>query len=261
MVKYFKAIIKVGFKIIFAYFSYMRKYAKHPERYPLQERWDRYSKLARAVLASFNVELHVQGLSFIQTRQTQFIIGNHLSFMDPVILLAISRKPIIFVAKKESRKFPFVGKTIVGIGGLFLDREALKQEVKIMIEVRRQLTQEARSVAMFPEGTRNTSYNQPIAPFKAGTFKYALQTKTPIVAFAMVGQQFVLDKRVKWKKYPIYVKFAAPELPESAQKDTIKAGEFYHQQVKYLFDEIRPCYETQMKVVVDKKAQRKFLTL
>jgi len=261
MLKYFKAIMRVGYKIIFAYFLFMRKYAKHPERYPLQERWDRYAKLARAVLASFNAEIHVEGLSHIQTEQPQFIIGNHLSFMDPIILLAVSRKPIIFVSKKEARKFPFVGKAIIGINGLFLDREALKQEVKIMMEVRNQLTKEQCSVAMFPEGTRNTSFNQPMATFKAGTFKYAIQTKTPIIPFALVGQQFILAKQVKWKKYPVYLKFSAPELPEFAQKDTIKAGEFYQQQVQYLLDKIRPQYDDYMKIIVPKSSARKFLEL
>ncbi|MGI6714409.1 MAG: lysophospholipid acyltransferase family protein [Bacilli bacterium] len=256
MFKYLCVILKVGYYIIWCYFSFMRKYAKHPEKYPLNERWRRYQKLVRKILWAFNVRLEVKNLHLIQTRAPQFIVGNHLSMMDPLILIAISQKPLVFVAKKETAKFPFIGKALMGLDGLFLERRALKQEVKIMLQVRAFIAEEKRTVVMFPEGTRSKSFHLPVATFKPGSFKYALETETPIVPFASVGQQFILSGKLNWKSHPVFVKFANPITFKKGEIDTIKASAYFRDQVQTLVDETKEKYLLTMENLPLKKFSR-----
>lgn len=260
MFKYLRVIFKVGYYIIWCYFSYIRKYAKHPERYPLKKRWGKYQKLVRRVLRAFNVTISTKNLHLIQTKAPQFIVGNHLSMMDPLILIAISPKPLVFVAKIETKKFPFIGKALMGIDGLFLERQNLKQEVKVMLRVKDYIEKEKRTVAMFPEGTRNESFHLPLSPFKPGTFKYALATETPIIPFAAVGQQFILDQHLNWKHHPVIVKFAPSTPFKKGEIDTIQAGTYYQDQVQTLVDEVKDVYLKTMQNEKITKADRKLLS-
>ena len=47
--------------------------------------------------------------------------------------------PASVVAKKETRKMPLIGKALVALDGIFLDRENLKQSLKVMLELQEDL--------------------------------------------------------------------------------------------------------------------------
>jgi 1-acyl-sn-glycerol-3-phosphate acyltransferase len=60
---------------------------------------------------------------------------------------------------------------------------------------------------VFPEGTRNRRYSNPLMPFKAGTFKQAMEAKATILPMVTYGFFRPLDPKIDWKKYPVQVDF------------------------------------------------------
>lgn len=220
MSHYGKAVLVAGFPIIRDYFAWMRKFAKHPEKYEFSYRYKKLKKLLKTLSRGFNVSYHVEGLEKMP-KETCCIIANHLSAYDPVALICALDEPCTFVAKKELEGKPFAGKVITGIEGLFLDRNDLKQSLRIMMKVEDDLkTKKDKNWMIFPEGTRNKDHLKNIKEFHHGTFRPAVKAGVPIVPVAVYGTFRVLKKKPAYKNYPVFIKIMDPIYPEQYKNMT-----------------------------------------
>ena len=211
---YGKAVCVAGGAIIWDYFAWMRKYAKHPEKYPFSVRYKKVQKLLQRLSRGFNVDFHVEGLEKLP-EETSCIVSNHLSAYDPVSLIAVMDKPCTFVAKKELLNKPFAGKIIKGIDGEFIDRDDLKQSLRLMMKVEDDLkNHKEKNWIIYPEGTRNRDPMKNVKEFHHGTFRPAVKANVPIIPVATYGTFRVLKRKPAYKKYPVWIKFLDPIYPE-----------------------------------------------
>ncbi len=195
MFKYIKVIFRGAYKILFAY-PKIRKYAKNRDKYSLEERYAYARKLINIVMKAFRVEIKTEGFEKINNDETYLFVGNHQGFMDALVMIYLFDKPFCFVSKKEAREYPFVGKIIYFIEGIFFDRENLRDSVRMIRECEEKLRNN-RSVVIFPEGTRTRDENHMPGEFKAGALKPAYDTKTKIVVLAMDGSYKILSTKYK----------------------------------------------------------------
>ena len=214
---YSRAVAIAGGAIIWDYFKWMRKYAKHPEKYPFEKRYKDTQKLLKRLSRGFNVEYHVEGLEKLP-EETCCIVSNHLSAYDPVTLISLMDKPCTFVAKKELANKPFIGKIIQSIEGQYIDRNDLKQSLRVMMKVEDDLkNRRDKNWIIYPEGTRNRDPMHVLKEFHHGTFRPAVKANVPIIPVATYGTFRVLKRKPTYKKYPIFVKFLDPIYPEQYQ--------------------------------------------
>lgn len=134
-------------------------------------------KVSWRLLRVLNVRLNVQG--DIAT-QTVLVTGNHISWLDIFALNAVL--PSSFIAKQEIRRWPLIGKLAANIGTTFIDRTSRKDTNSIVLAVNQSLAN-GQSVCFFPEA--QTSDGMSVLPFKAALFQSAIDTDTPIAAFAL----------------------------------------------------------------------------
>ena len=213
MLHLIKAGLRVGGRIIGAYFSWIRKYAKNKDKYSFNERYLKVRNILQKVTAALDAEPHVEGVDKMPD-ETCLIVSNHLSAFDPVLMISSFDKPCTFVAKKELEKAPFAGKVITGIDGLFLDRKDLKQSLRLMMKVEEDLKKKEKNWIIFPEGTRNKDVQHVVADFHHGTFRPAVKAGVPIVPVAVYGTFRALKKKPLFKKYPVFMKVLDPIYPE-----------------------------------------------
>ena len=139
------------------------------------------------------------------------IVANHTSFLDPLILMSFIKEPLLLVGKKEVEEMPFVGVAFKSISGVFMDREDLKQSLKIILECSNTLKTKKGSVLIFPEGTRNKDAENTLpADYHAGTFKAATRVGAPIIPIAMWGNFRGLKTKPDYKSLPISMVFGKP---------------------------------------------------
>ncbi len=219
MFHFTKAVFMVGARIIGSYFAWIRKYAKHPEKYPFEVRYFRLQKLLRKLNRGLSVEYHVEGLEKLP-EETCCIVSNHLSAFDPLLLITCFDKPCTFVSKKELANKPFVGKIIQDIDGLFIDRQDLKQSLRVMMKVEEDLKKKNKNWIIYPEGTRNKDQLHNVAMFHHGTFRPAVKAGVPIVPVAVYGTFRPLKGKPQFKKYPTFVKVLDPIYPSEYQNMT-----------------------------------------
>lgn len=204
MWRYFKAVFTCIPVIIYAYFAWMIRYSRHPEKYPLEVRYQKARKLIRYVAKHLRVRYEVNNFELLNKMDEPFLlIANHRSDFDPLLFIALSEKPITFVAKIEVKKFPFIGRIVKAIGGVFLNRSDIRQQLLVLKEVERSLNEDKDcSWTIFPEGTRNKSLKEnPLLDFHSGSFKIYQRTKAPLIYAALYGTERVF-KTKHYKYYP-----------------------------------------------------------
>lgn len=109
------------------------------------------------------------------------IVGNHRSYLDPIILLCeVNAWP---VAKAEISGWPIIGKGAQMAGILYLRREDAKDRAGMLNKIAATI-QNGFQVMLFPEGT--TSDLPGTLPFKKGGFVLAAKNGIPVVPVALI---------------------------------------------------------------------------
>ncbi len=218
MFRYIRVVIICFFDIVFSYFGWMIPFSRHPERWPLAYRYGKLRKLVLKIVKHLHVDYHLSGESILKEDGVRLYVANHYSMYDALVTVSLSEQPILFVGKNEIRKFPFFGRIMKGMDCVFLERDNLRKEIEVLKQVKKSLADGKASWIIYPEGTRNKDWYGPLLPFKAGTFKMALDTKRPIVPMAMYGGHRPLNTKFHLKRYPIQIAFLEPIYPDQYAK-------------------------------------------
>lgn len=181
-----------------------KKYKNHPEDFLDVERYTDVYNLLKLVRYMLRVKNENKlGKEKIPNRP-QLIVANHRSSIDPMLLFMVCFEQLnnnfIFIAKKELRdsKYGFIYEYI---GTLFLDRENLRDGIKI-IEKQAILLKQGKTIVVFPEGTR--THTDEMIEFKSGAFEPAYKAMCSIqpIVFLNTEQHLELKKEIK-NKAPI----------------------------------------------------------
>jgi len=136
----------------------------------------------------------VKGRENIPEKGGVCFVSNHCGFFDIVILLAFCGRPFGFIAKKELLYVPFMNLWIIMLGGLFIDRNNVRNAIKT-INKGVQRIKAGSSMIIFPEGHR--SKGRGLLPFHPGSLKLATQANAVIVPVAIEGSYDVFEKNFR----------------------------------------------------------------
>ena len=212
MFRLFVVVLKILPILIWDYFMWILPWSKHPEKIPLEKRWMKVKKLITKVNRALKLDINVIGKDKIPSG-TVCYIANHEGAADPLAFFEILDNPVAFVGKIEIKKMPFIGRIFKIAGCLLLDRDDLKQQLKVMMKVQNELKENKNSWFIYPEGTRNRDHMALLLPFHQGTFRAAMKAGVPIVPVINHGSFRVLSTKYSFKKYPTIVKFLDPIMP------------------------------------------------
>lgn len=220
MFKYLGFIFRVVPLIIWNYFTWILRYSWHKDKYPLEKRYQKARKFMTKALKRLHVEIHAEGLENLNSEGVKMWTPDHQGLLDPVVLIALSEKPVSFIAKLEVKKMPVVGRVFKIIDGEFIDRKDLLQTFRILKIMDKSLLNNEHDWAIFPEGTRNKNRDEVIMnEFHPGTFKSAFKENIVVLPMVIEGTYRVLDKKIHMRRYPVYVKYLTP-----VNNDIIKAN-------------------------------------
>jgi 1-acyl-sn-glycerol-3-phosphate acyltransferase len=135
------------------------------------------------------------------------IASNHVSYLDPAVLVASLNRKIYFITKKEVFKNTFLSFLLNKLNAFSVDREnidmlALKKAINIL--------QEEIVLGIFPEGTRSS--NGELQELKLGAIKIAMKTGVPILPVGITGTHKIYPRGIKFPilfKNKIIVKYGA----------------------------------------------------
>lgn len=199
-------IIKL-FYLLPYYFCRLNYIAKHAEELPEEEKYEFYHKAVIKANKAGRITVDCHGLENLPKENGYILFPNHQGLFDGLILLETHERPFGTTHKKEIDDHYFLKRFRLGLGGILIDREDVRQAMKAIGEVAKQV-QQGRNFALFAEGTRTKNPNK-IGEFKAGSFKAAMKSKCPIVPVAIIDSYKAFDTN-STKRLTVQVHYLKP---------------------------------------------------
>ena len=134
----------------------------------------------------------IKGIENIPKNENYILAGNHTKWLDPVMLVAIVKDEIHFLAKDSL--FKGITKPIVkGMGAIPVNRKIHDHQA---LENAIDALRKGAVIGIFPEGTINREKKEPTLPFKIGAVKMANTTNTKIIPFVITGKYKVFSSTI-----------------------------------------------------------------
>jgi 1-acyl-sn-glycerol-3-phosphate acyltransferase len=147
--------------------------------------------ISRNGLRIAGVSVQTIGLDGLDPSGTYIFMCNHVSNLDPPILIpALPRRTSVLV-KKELFKVPILGRAMI-LGDLVpVDRRNRDAAVNSMRDAE-QVMAKGLNMTIFPEGTRSPDAR--LLPFKKGPFYLAMDSDIPVVPVTVLGSERLMPK-------------------------------------------------------------------
>ena len=161
---------------------------------PLWRKWMGWMARAwgQVPLLLCGVKIITIGKEHRNIKGAKILLPNHVNLFDLFVLSSVWQIDTSVVFKKEFLKIPLMGKVMVSLGMLPIDRSNRKSAIQSLRSLSQQVRDEERAVLMFPEGTRSKNGN--VQTFKKGAFHIALQTKAPLLPILTQGMHQIMPE-------------------------------------------------------------------
>ena len=169
--------------------------------------------IVRVALRIVGVRVQLVGLERLDPKRCYVFMSNHVSNLDPPLLVPSLPGRTTVLVKKELFKIPILGRAMRMASLVPVDRsnrEAAVASLRLAAEV---LKREHIHMTIYPEGTRSPDGR--LLPFKKGPFYLALETNFPIVPVTVLGTRELMPKgRLRIKPGMTKLVFHEPVDPE-----------------------------------------------
>ena len=240
MVKYLRLGFRLLLELFAGYLFIILPNVWFKRRIPLEKRYTSLRKIIHGLYKTLRIKLYINDPSVTKDKGPYFIVCNHHSMLDPFLLIYLFEHPVRFIAKKEVRRLLIFGDATASIDALFINRKSVRSQLHSLETMKESLIKKDTHWLAFPEATRNKQYSNPMLPFKAGTFKQAMEAKATILPMVTYGFFRPLDPKIDWKQYPVQVEFLDKITPEMYEgKSTIEVAEMIRNLMQIRSDKIR----------------------
>ena len=168
--------------------------------------------IANAGLKIGGIRIDVTGREQLDPQQRYIFMSNHISNLDPPLLLPLLPGRTSVFLKRSLMKIPVLGYAMRLGRFVPVDRDGSVESAKQSVETARQVLESGLHVMTFVEGTR--SRDGRLLPFKKGPFYLAMETGAPVVPVSIWGTESMMKKgSVSITPGTAHVVFHAPLWP------------------------------------------------
>lgn len=142
------------------------------------------------VLKAAGVKVVVRNPERVSRTDSRVYVSNHVSWFE-IFALATVIDRYRFVAKQEISRIPLFGRAAGEVAAIYIERGNRKAAFGAYEQAAEKI-RNGLNVAVYPEGTRGTSYE--LRPFKKGPFVLAIAAQVPVVPVISWGSMEVQRK-------------------------------------------------------------------
>lgn len=167
--------------------------------------WHEFLYLPYHTLFTLGFSLRMQGKHNMPLTGPALLISNHQSFLDPLIVGLVARRPLVYLARRTLFRNPYFAWVIRSMNAVPIDQEGIGLDgVRTVLEQLRF----GKAIVVFPEGSRTSDGN--MQPLKAGIHLVIKRVQAPIVPVGIAG---AYDAWPIWRKYPLPAPLCWPARP------------------------------------------------
>jgi 1-acyl-sn-glycerol-3-phosphate acyltransferase len=149
-------------------------------------------RIARLGIRIAGLRPTITGAEGVNRKGKYLFLSNHLSNLDPVMLLPEVPVRIAVFIKRPLMKIPILGYCMRLAGFIPVDRKGDVEAARASVRTALDVLQSGISVASFVEGTRSPDGR--LLPFKKGPFYLALEAGVPIIPVSIYGTEKMMRK-------------------------------------------------------------------
>ena len=138
------------------------------------------------------IRVRVVGAENIPAGRSCIFMSNHVSNLDPPVLLPVIPGMTSVFLKKELMKIPLLGVAMRMGKYVPVSRGHSREEAQKSVEAAADALRAGLHITVFPEGTRSPDGR--LLPFKKGAFFLAAETGAPMVPVVIQGTQTMMRK-------------------------------------------------------------------
>src|SRR3984885_803809 len=148
--------------------------------------------IAHAGVRAAGIKIEASGYENIPVRQSCIFMCNHMSNLDPPVLLPLLPGRSSVLLKKELMRIPILGLAMRMGKFVPVERGQKREAAKASVAAAADALRSGLHILVFPEGTR--SLDGRLSKFKKGPFYLAQETLAPIVPMAISGTERMMKK-------------------------------------------------------------------
>lgn len=154
------------------------------------------------------------------------LAGNHVSYMDPVLLWCASPRPVHFMAKSELWESRVISWGLPRLWAFPVNRG---EPDRTAISTATELLKSGELVGVFPEGSRSATGATELGQAHGGAAFIALRADAPVVPVAFAGTERVWPRGQKLPRLArTHIRIGKPVipadvLPEAGRKERVEA--------------------------------------
>jgi len=138
------------------------------------------------------VRVKTIGLEQLDPRRTYIFMCNHVSNIDPPLLIPLIPGRTSVMAKKELFSYPILGKAMRMASLVPVDRGNRDAGIAA-VRAAEEVVKQGIHMTIYVEGHR--SFDGKLLPFKKGPFYLAEECGVPVVPTTIVGTHYVMPKK------------------------------------------------------------------
>ncbi len=173
--------------------------------------------LVRSVWPLFG-RLDLDGREHIPDRGPFLLIANHQSFLDPILIQAVVRRPVYTMAKSTEFSKPVIGRVMERLKSFPVRRfEIDPQAVRVALGY----LEAGHGVGIYIEGER--TWDGRLQPPRLGTVRLILKAGVPVVPCGISGAYGVWPRWSRPRRGTVRIRFGEPlrfpKLDSRAERD------------------------------------------
>lgn len=198
--------------------------------------YKKLNKMACRMLKILGIQVDAEGSCDFEEDKPLLYVGNHRSDLDSIILIALTKRPIVFIGKSEIKKMPFIGKWFTDIGCIFIDREDAKASMAAIVEGINRL-KNGYSLVIFPEGGRTRE--EGIRDFKPGSLKLATKSGVDVVPVTFYNTEACYERQHKLRPAKVKMTVGKPvNIEETELKSTMEIANYIQHIIEEKYEEM-----------------------
>lgn len=164
----------------------MRYKANRPAKYTLEERYACAKWVVHRMQHTGRITTKAYGLENLPEKNGYAMYSNHQGKYDALGIVDMHERPLSLVMDEARSHVMLTAQFLDLLESKRLVLDDIRQGLKIMKEIARELKEDHKNFLIFPEGGYTDNHNM-VCKFKGGSFKCAQKAKVPIVPVAIIN--------------------------------------------------------------------------
>lgn len=150
------------------------------------------------------IKIHCRGAEKLPADGRFLLVCNHLSDIDPALLMhCFPKGQLAFIGKKETKDMFLIGAVMHKLLCQYINRENDREALKTILKCIQIVKGDKASIGVFPEGY--VSLDGKLRHFRGGVFKIAQKAEIPIVVCTLQNSKQAMERVLKLKPSEVWV--------------------------------------------------------